>query len=127
MDAVLRRGSLHLINQSSVPTLVKRVQRGDPVGNGHGTSQAQQVANHAHTLLTYASKHCPGIYKPHVPELTKALTDDKNPRLVEVCLQALAGVVQWDNTLYPSDKYAHLFDVMDSETDWLITGERRNV
>jgi hypothetical protein len=29
--------------------------------------------------------------------------------------------------LYPTDKYAHSFDVMDSETDWLITGERRNV
>jgi sister-chromatid-cohesion protein PDS5 len=92
MAAVVRRGSLHLINTSSIPTLVKRVQRGE------------QAAAPAHTLLTYASKHCPALYTSHVAELAKALTDEKNPQLVEVCLQALAGVVQWDNSLYPTDK-----------------------
>jgi sister-chromatid-cohesion protein PDS5 len=104
METVLRRGSLHIINQSSIPTLVKRVQRGDPSGDGHGTSQAQQTANQAFTLLTYAAKHCPAVYKPHVSELTKAFGDERNPRLVEICLQALAGAVQWDNSLYPSDE-----------------------
>ncbi|THH15253.1 hypothetical protein EW146_g5196 [Bondarzewia mesenterica] len=104
MTILLRRASLRFINQSSLPTLIKRLQRGDPVGDGHGTSQAQLSANNAEAVLICVSKHCPALYKPHVTELTKAIADDKNPRLVEVCLQALAAVGKWDEKLAPTDK-----------------------
>ena len=105
MSIFLRRASLRLINQSSIPTLIKRLQRGDPSSDGYGTSQAQLSANNAEAVLTFVSKHCPALYKPHIGELTKAIADEKNSRLVEVCLQALAAVARWDAKLMPSDKY----------------------
>lgn len=104
MEIFLRRAMLRIVNQSSIPTLIKRVQKGDPTGNGHGTSQAQLSANNAQTFLTFISKHCPALYKPHLSELTKALADDRNPRVTEVSLQALAAVSRWDKALAPSDK-----------------------
>jgi sister chromatid cohesion protein PDS5 len=104
MKILLRRASLRVVNQSSIPTLLKRVQKGDPTGDGHGTSQAQLTANHAHALLTMISKHLPILYKPHISELCKGLAEENNPRLVEVCLQALAGVAGKDPSLAPSDK-----------------------
>lgn len=100
MSIFLRRASLRILNQSSIPTLVKRVQKGD----GNATSQAHLVADNAQTLLTFTSKHYPAVYKSHVGELTKAIADEKNPRLVEVSLQALSAVVGWDNKLAPSDR-----------------------
>jgi sister-chromatid-cohesion protein PDS5 len=100
MLILLRRASLRIVNQSSIPTLVKRVQKGD----GTKKNQAQSSAHHAQTILTYMSKHCPALYKPHVGELAKAIADEKNPTLVEVSLQALAAVVKWDDKLAPHDK-----------------------
>lgn len=105
MSTFLRRSSLRIVNQSSIPTLVKRVQKDD----GNSTSQAHLAANNAHILLSFTSKHCPALYKAHVGELTKAIADEKNPRLVEVCLQALSAVVRWDGKLASSDKSACSF------------------
>ncbi|KAI0264684.1 armadillo-type protein [Gloeopeniophorella convolvens] len=104
MGTVLRRASLRLINQSSVPSLLRHLQRGDPTGDGYGTSQAQLLANNSQAILSSISKHCPSIYKAHIGELTKAIADEKNPRLVEVCLQALASLTNWDEKLAPGDK-----------------------
>lgn len=98
MTIILRRASLRIVNQSSVPTLVKRVQKDD------GKTESQSSTHHAHTVLTYTSKHCPALYKPHVGELAKAIADEKNALLVEVSLQALAAVVKWDDKLAPQDK-----------------------
>lgn len=100
MAALLRRSSSWILNQSSIPTLIKRVQK----GHGNATSQSHETAAHAQTLLTYISKHSPAFYKPHVSELTKAIADEKNTTLVEVCLRALAGVLEWDAKLAPTDK-----------------------
>jgi sister-chromatid-cohesion protein PDS5 len=36
----------------------------------------------AHAILTSISKHCPVIYKAHLGELTKAIADERGPRLV---------------------------------------------
>lgn len=100
MTAFLRRASLRIINQSSIPALIKRVQKG-----GDGMAKLGSVsAQNAQLLLGFVSKHCPALYKPHVGELTKAIADEKNPSLVEVCLQALSAVVKWDDKLAPSDK-----------------------
>lgn len=101
MTVLLRRASLRIVNQSSIPTLVKHVQKVD--GN-RKKRQGQSSAHHAQTLLTYMSKHCPALYKPHVGELVKAISDEKNPILVEVSLQALAAVAKWDDTLAPQDR-----------------------
>jgi len=90
MTLFLRRATLHIVNQSSVPTLIKRIQR--------------TGSKHAQTLLTYISKHCPALYKPHISELTKAIADEKSPRLVEAGMQALAAVSQSDEALAVNDK-----------------------
>ncbi|KAH9161402.1 hypothetical protein EDB89DRAFT_2080638 [Lactarius sanguifluus] len=101
----LRRASLRLINQSSIPSLLRYLQRGDSTGDGYGTSQAQLLANNAHAILTSISKHCPVVYKAHLGELTKAIADERNPRLVGVCLQALAALARRDKSIAPGDKY----------------------
>ncbi|KAG6833054.1 hypothetical protein H0H87_012065 [Tephrocybe sp. NHM501043] len=90
---LLRRSSFRLLNQSSIPTLIKRL----PKGHVHTNS-------HPMTLLTFVSKHSPALYKPHIGELTKAIADEKNTVLAEACLHALARVLQWDSKLTPTDK-----------------------
>jgi sister-chromatid-cohesion protein PDS5 len=105
MTVFLRRASLCLVNQSSVPPLLRHLQLGDPTGDSYGTSQAQLFANNAETILNSISKHCPIIYKAHVGALTKAIADEKNARLVGVCLQALSALAKLDDELVPRDKY----------------------
>ncbi|TFK41636.1 armadillo-type protein [Crucibulum laeve] len=100
MTTFLRRASCRILNQSSIPTLIKRVQKGQDNPN----SASYQAAHHAQTLLTFISKHSPSLYKLHISELTKGVADEKHPKLVEVSLQALAGVVRWDDKLAPTDK-----------------------
>jgi sister-chromatid-cohesion protein PDS5 len=73
-------------------------------GDGNKKNREQSLAHHAQTILSYTSKHCPALYKPHVGELAKAIADEKNPILVETSLQALAAVVKWDDQLAPHDK-----------------------
>ncbi|EDR01919.1 uncharacterized protein LACBIDRAFT_254367 [Laccaria bicolor S238N-H82] len=94
MTVLLYRASYRVLNQSSIPTLLKRVQKG----------HIRQAALHAKTLLTFVSKHSPSLYRSHISELTKAIADEKHETLVGVALQALAGVVKWDQTLAPTDK-----------------------
>ncbi|KZT00644.1 uncharacterized protein LAESUDRAFT_687811 [Laetiporus sulphureus 93-53] len=102
MSTFLRRASLRIVNQSSIPTLIKRVQKGDQ--SGEGSSQAEMTAQHAQTWMNYISKHCPALYNSHVGELCKAIADEKNARLIEVCLQAFGAVAVWDKKLAPSDR-----------------------
>ncbi|KZT68344.1 hypothetical protein DAEQUDRAFT_812146 [Daedalea quercina L-15889] len=103
MTVFLRRACLRLVNQSSVPTLIKRVQKGDSA-DGIGSSQADALAQNAQIWMNHTAKHGPAIFKAHVGELSKAIADEKNTRLVEACLQALAAVSHFDNKLTPSDK-----------------------
>ncbi|KAH9932198.1 armadillo-type protein [Fomitopsis serialis] len=103
MTIFLRRASLRLVNQSSVPTLIKRVQKGDSA-DGVGSSQGDALAQNAQIWMNHIAKHGPAVYKSHVGELSKAIADEKNARLVEVCLQGLAAVSQFDKKLAPSDK-----------------------
>ncbi|KAI0634818.1 armadillo-type protein [Trametes polyzona] len=130
MSIFLRRATLHIVNPSSVPTFIKRVQKGfEPsavaysqtqtqnlgqtfsmfVGAGASANaepegRAQHAAYSAQAWLTFISKHCPALYKAHVGEFTKAIADERNARLVEVCLHALAAAAAWDGKLAPSDK-----------------------
>ncbi|KIJ63153.1 hypothetical protein HYDPIDRAFT_113739 [Hydnomerulius pinastri MD-312] len=92
MTILLRRSTLRIINQSSISTLLKRVQKQSP------------SSKHAQQLLTFVSKHYPALYKPHVSELTKAIADEKNTILAEIGMQALAAVVRADESLAVFDK-----------------------
>ncbi|KAA1473006.1 cohesin-associated protein Pds5 [Dentipellis sp. KUC8613] len=96
MSTFLRRASLRFINQSSVPQLVRRLQRDTGT---EGDSAAM--------LLSFVAKHCPALFRSHVGELAKACSADArsgHARQVEVCLQALAAVAAVDEKLAPSDK-----------------------
>ncbi|KAI0646530.1 armadillo-type protein [Trametes meyenii] len=126
MSNFLRRSTLHLVNSSSVPTFIKRVQKGFESsavaysqtqsqslgqtfsmfvgGAGEPEGRAQHAAHAAQLWLTYISKHCPALYKAHVGEFSKAIADERNARLVESCLQALAAAAAWDPKLAPTDK-----------------------
>ena len=104
ISTILRRASFRLINQSAIPSLLKRIHKAQ--GGSH--AQSQIIAGHAQTLLTYVSKHSPSLYKSHISELSKGLTDEKNPAMVEVCLQALSAVARLDEELAPNDSCAYL-------------------
>ncbi|KAF8434558.1 cohesin-associated protein Pds5 [Boletus edulis BED1] len=94
MTIFLRRATLRIANQSSISTLIKRVQKSAP------------TSKHAQQLLTFISKHCPALYKPHVSELTKAIADERNVILVEVGMHALAAVAKADESQVTLDKRA---------------------
>ncbi|KAG8727483.1 hypothetical protein FRC12_022466, partial [Ceratobasidium sp. 428] len=114
MSWFLRRASLHIVNQSSVPTLVKKLRLADTpnsesqavAGDIEGVQQthAEIIADRAQSLLECISKFHPAVYKPHVGELIKALADEKHPKLMQYCAQALASVVRLDGTLAPTEK-----------------------
>ncbi|RXW15368.1 hypothetical protein EST38_g10488 [Candolleomyces aberdarensis] len=107
LNVFLRRASFRIINQSSIPSLLKRVSR----GYGSTADHLIDTANRAQTVLSFVSKHCPALYKPHVAELVKVVTagdgkDERNvnEQVVEIGLQALAGVVKSDGGVAPTDK-----------------------
>lgn len=126
MTTFIRRSSPHIVNQSSIPTFIKRVQKGSEppssvsysqtqpsanqsfsvfaAGNSEPEGRAQQTAHAAQLWMTYISKHCPAMYKAHIGEFSKAIADERNARLVEVCLHALAAAAIVDPKLAPSDK-----------------------
>ncbi|KAG6864378.1 hypothetical protein C0991_010047 [Blastosporella zonata] len=102
LSTLLRRSSFRILNQSSIPTLIKRLQKSSSSSSTAAASSSFDSsinyntdgthANHPRTLLTFVSKHSPALYKSHIGELTKAIADEKNVGLVETCLRALAGV-----------------------------------
>ncbi|CAE6417041.1 unnamed protein product [Rhizoctonia solani] len=116
MSWFLRRASLHIVNQSSIPTLVKKLKLADQpntesqslVGTGGDESSQQThaeiIADRAQSVLECMSKFNPAVYAPHVAELVKALADEKHPRLVQYCTQALAAIVSLDSSLAPTEK-----------------------
>lgn len=95
MSDIQRKASLWIINTSSIPLLVRRIQRAPLEQDHSGLSEAEQFSRVAKVALTFVSKHCPTIYKSHVGEFAKALADEKNAQLGEVALQALAAI-RWE-------------------------------
>ncbi|KAK0211511.1 armadillo-type protein [Armillaria fumosa] len=97
MSILLRRATCHVVNQSSIPIFLERLE------NGRG-KEANVIAGHIHTLMRYISKYRPAIYKSHVSALVKATSDDEaSPLLVSAALQALSSVIRWDEDLAPKD------------------------
>ncbi|KAJ3508895.1 hypothetical protein NLJ89_g5509 [Agrocybe chaxingu] len=101
MMIILRRASYWIVNQSCVPTLLKRVQGGEGGRQSLGGS-ATRKAQSALTLLHAMAKHSPALFKNHVAELCKAIAAceaEGSWTSVEVALMALAGVVRWNPEL----------------------------
>ncbi|KAJ7160887.1 armadillo-type protein [Mycena filopes] len=97
MNVILRQATLRILNQSSIPTLIKRLQKSLKNDN-------EMASENALKLLTFVSRHIPALYKSHIGELVKGVADEKLPRLVEMSLQALAAIVRWDEKAAPNDK-----------------------
>lgn len=126
MTTFLRNGSYPFVNRSSLPTLVRRLAqpRADftasqlaPLSQSQSQSQTQSASlgissasdvdafkTSAKLMLEFVAKRCPAMYKAHVPELAKAISEEDNPVLVEVCLRALAAVAKDDPSAAPSDR-----------------------
>ncbi len=104
MSDLFRRTSLHIINHSSIPGLLKHVQR-------FSQNDLEGAAN-AEFVLEQICKHCPALLRTHVSEFIKALSDDRNVRLVGMSLQALASAARADPSSVPNDRYVVEFDVM---------------
>jgi len=86
-----------ILNHSSIPGLIKRIQRPEGVNPERTTTVA------AHYLALIA-KHCAPMYKSHVPVLVIVMNDKKNETLVEISLQALAAVCKWNTDCAPTQK-----------------------
>ncbi|KAG8216411.1 hypothetical protein J3R82DRAFT_6516 [Butyriboletus roseoflavus] len=115
MTIFLRRATLRIVNQSSISTLIKRVQKLAP------------LSKHAQQLLTFISKHCPILYKPHVSELTKAIADERNVILAEVGMHALAAVAKADESQAALDKYVSLHYLEAVHSHGFLERERRTL
>ncbi|RHZ63282.1 hypothetical protein Glove_330g114 [Diversispora epigaea] len=73
---LIRRISMAIINRDLVPLLVSKIKSSD--------------SNVAHELFQDISSRFPVIFKPHLDELKKSITDNENPLIVEDSLQAFS-------------------------------------
>ncbi len=112
MATFLRRGTYWVVNQSAVPTLLKRVQKATgprPSEVPAQNTKGHQVAANAVTILTAVAKHSPALFRPHIAELSRVIAGgvEESPSkktamgtlTVEIALMALANVVRWDSKL----------------------------
>lgn len=92
----LRNASLHLINTSSIPTLLQKVANGAiNQDNPSRMTRAERAANDAQVLLTFVAKHNPALLRNHIGALLKGIGEgQKNERVITVCLQGLAAVMR---------------------------------
>ncbi|KAF9559464.1 hypothetical protein CPC08DRAFT_763333 [Agrocybe pediades] len=95
MTIFLRRAGYSIINQSSIPTLLKRIEK----GQDSSSSKAKHAAAQAEKILALVSKYAPALYKSRIGELSKAIADESKGALVEAALMALANVIKWDEKL----------------------------
>jgi hypothetical protein len=116
LTSIIRSSTLWIVNQSSIPTMIKRLQL--LKGN---TVEAQTFADKLSIIFATISKCCPPILKPHVHEFYKALNDTQNPRLVEVALQAMASVARADKSVKPSDRCVSLLTLFPPRTLTLLS------
>lgn len=103
MSTLVRRSSYSIINQSAIPTLLKRLEKGTQDGAG---SKARYAAASAKMILVVVSKHSPALFKSHIGELSKAIADESKEKLVEISLMALSNLMRLDDKLNAAvDKY----------------------
>ncbi len=95
MMQLLRLSILWVINQSSIPTLFQELQRDDAKQTSPSPSEI---------ILRYVSKHHPLLFKLHLLDLTRSLSETRSTRVLEVVLQALAALVRADAPTLPVDQ-----------------------
>ncbi|TYJ51869.1 hypothetical protein B9479_007542 [Cryptococcus floricola] len=93
LTVLLDNSAFDLINHSSIPTLLMRLQKPD---------SAKRAATACRFLVVIA-KECAPMYKTHVAELVACISDKKNTKLVEVALQGLAAVSKVYPDVAPSE------------------------
>ncbi|KAF8999911.1 ARM repeat-containing protein [Hymenopellis radicata] len=101
MKVFLRRATYHIINQSSIPTLLKRLEEGQESG---ASTWASACAQRAAVLLKYVSKHLPALFKAHQGLLTAAIASEEQTLLTATCLRALSCLIRYDSELASTDK-----------------------
>lgn len=106
MSTVLRRCSYPLINKTSIPTLLKRLQKtSSSVSSSSSSEAASDASNNARLILVTISKKCPAMFKSHVSELGKVILDEKSgTKVAEVPLQALAHLERLDSSSQTGEK-----------------------
>jgi sister-chromatid-cohesion protein PDS5 len=77
---LMQKASLGMINTSSIPTLLYRLQKGTQAAGAAAKrrstmtiTHAQLAAESAQLILEYIAKHNPELFKSHIGELVKAL------------------------------------------------------
>ncbi|BGP10818.1 Sister chromatid cohesion protein pds5 [Rhodotorula toruloides] len=73
--AFTRFACLTLVDRSSVPQLLKRLQQGAGGKTTGHDREAAEFAQSARRVLVFVSKNRPALYKGHVAELSKLLAD----------------------------------------------------
>lgn len=86
-----------MINSTSVSSLLRTLQT--PPSN----DRRDDIIRVAARFLGLLSKECPPMYIAHVPELLVAIGQQKNEKLVEISLQALASVCKYQPSVAPKD------------------------
>jgi len=106
MSIVLRRCSYPFVNKTSIPTLLKRLQKTSASTSSSSSSEAaSDASNNAKFILVTISKKAPAMYKSHVSELGKVILDEKSgTKVAEVPLQALAHLERSDSSSQTGDK-----------------------
>jgi sister-chromatid-cohesion protein PDS5 len=126
MEHLLRAACLFIVNRSTIPTLIRKLQDskdvGDvgmtPAGDVGDETQGTILATSAREaelsaarrdsefLLRAVAKNCPKILTSHVPELVKALSADSNHTLAKESLRALAAVALNEPAAMPVERKA---------------------
>lgn len=97
VNVLIDNGAFNIVNSTSVTTLLRTVQT--PPNNDRRDDFTRVAAR----LLNLLSKECPPMYIAHVPELLVMIGQQKNEKLVEISLQALASVCKYQPSVAPKD------------------------
>ncbi|XP_006463974.1 hypothetical protein AGABI2DRAFT_225984, partial [Agaricus bisporus var. bisporus H97] len=103
MTTLLYRGSFHIFNHSSIPTLLKKITK----RRTSNSPSAQLAGANATTILKAITKYAPGMARAHVGELCKCLLENSSTgsdELTEITLRLLANLVKAENDVVVSDK-----------------------
>jgi sister-chromatid-cohesion protein PDS5 len=103
MSTLLYRGSLHIFNHSSIPTLLKKITK----RRNSNSPSAQLAGANATTILKAIAKHAPGMARAHVGELCKCILEDSSAgsdELTAIALRLLANLVKVENDVVVADK-----------------------
>ncbi|OCF45868.1 hypothetical protein I317_00356 [Kwoniella heveanensis CBS 569] len=93
LTSLLNTSAWNVVNQSSIPPLLKRLQRPD----------SEATANAAVKLLAIIAKDGAPMFKTHTSQLAIVIMDKKNEKLVEVGYQALAAVCKVHPDVAPNE------------------------